>query len=658
LKRKIAAYLPAPVLSLARTARLARDRRNRLRHARGLSAIDPKRPVYVFFAPESGLVPHFVAICVIARTLSELGHQVLLVRCSGQYAHCVVMDMFGLSVDKTKAERRQACVHCQDHGLSMATDYGLPMVDLSDLVDEKMLADIKRTIATVPADAGEFEFDGIRIGALCGSDLALSLKTLDQLRATGEARRLLEAYLEGVLVSYRAVQSLTRRVNVARLLHFNEYGMLAGAVMAARRAGIPTMRMSQAVHRHIDRRKIVLLHEPLAIATYHKALDDWPRWRNLALSPDIVASCADSSLVRIGGNGFTVYSPKHAGATDRIYDQLRLDPKRRLLVAFTSSMDEYHSNVNLLKAFGLNLFPSDQPFRDQTEWLEALINHVERSAHLQLIVRIHPREGANAREKRDSEHLPLLRERFCHSYRHVRVIWPQDPTSSYDLSELAEVALTSWSNITLELARFGIPTLTAFKRYVPFPIDDVVRWAPTPSEYFHAIDEMLALPPDLDAIRYAFRWTNVYSLSMSLDFDDVIPTHDCGTLPPFQLSHSAKEAEAAIVHGHSVVAFNRKSLADQQSSTSLIRESEALRAQLRRFVWFLAFHQDRAEDFRLLFGAPGPADRYDMAVTPEGDFVVIRAGDTTLRRRSQTLRRLAQLGANAFAEAGTTAEIA
>ena len=100
-------------------------------------------------------------------------------------------------------------------------------------------------------------------------------------------------------------------------------------------------------------------------------------------------------------------------------------------------------------------FSDRQPFRDQIEWLEALIKKVELSRNLQLIVRIHPREGANRREAVVSSHLGLLKSRFSRSYNHVRFVWPGDEVSSYDLMELADVGPRSWSSTALEMARLG-----------------------------------------------------------------------------------------------------------------------------------------------------------------------------------------------------------
>ena len=111
-----------------------------------------------------------------------------------------------------------------------------------------------------------------------------------------------------------------------------------------------------------------------------------------------------------------------------------------------------------VEALGIVLPDRPQPFRDQIEWLTALVNYVEQGDELALVVRIHPREGVNKRESVASQHLTRLREAFGGTYANCRFIWPADPVSSYDLGEAADVVLTSWSTIGLEMARLGAPS--------------------------------------------------------------------------------------------------------------------------------------------------------------------------------------------------------
>jgi hypothetical protein len=613
---------------------------------RGLSAIDPKKPVYVFFAPEAGVTPHFAAHCIVARTLQELGQQVLMVRCDSYYRQCVVMDMFSLTTTKTPKQRKEVCDLCRAAEVRMRRPYGLPSADLGEFISTKTIEDIKQQCRSMPFDAGKFEVDGIRFGALCSSDLALSMKTLDQLRVTGEAREMLEAYVSGALTSYRAMQALFQKLNVARVIFFNEYGMLAGAALAAIKAGIPVTRITHPVHKNIDRQKINILHDPLTIITYHKSLDEWPRWRDLALSPKQVGMLVDNQLSRFGASGHTVYSARYSGAASDIFERLALAPERKTLVAYTSSVDEFNSNLNLMSSFGVDLFQKEQPFSDQMEWLDAVIGYVERSEHLQLVIRIHPREGKTSRDNNSSEHLKRLIEHFSGSYKHVRIIWPEDPTSSYDLSEIADVALSGWSNITMELARLGVPVLTAFYRYVPFPVPDVVAWEPTSAGYFRQLERMIGAPVTLDRIRYAFRWSYVYSLSMSVDFGDVVPAPDYHGLPPFKMAAAAGEVEAILVDGKSAIEINRQKIVAAQSIARASEETAALCQQIRRMIWFLATGEDRAEDYQLLCGDQVKSGSADLVIDIYGDFVELSTTVKTVRRRSQVLRRLGLLAAN------------
>ena len=140
------------------------------------------------------------------------------------------------------------------------------------------------------------------------------------------------------------------------------------------------------------------------------------------------------------------------------------------------------------------------------------------------IVRIHPREGANKRESVVSQHLSLLRAAFGGKYAHCRFVWPADAVSSYDLGEAADLVLTSWSTIGLEMARLGAPVLVAFNGAgAPLPRDDFYEWEPTPAEYFEKLRSLLDRPVSAEQIARAYRWYSLLTLGTTLDLADVIP---------------------------------------------------------------------------------------------------------------------------------------
>lgn len=540
------------------------------------------RPVQVFFAPEAGVSLHFITNCVAARTLAERGHDVLIVRCNQAYRHCVVMDMLNYPVDKTGEQRATACNFCRGNHERMTGAYGLPSIGIEELVDQATLDRIATLVADMPANAGELDVEGFRFGALCSSDIALNTKALDQMTATGVVRQRLEQYVFGALLSFYATKRLIASRPVARLTFFNEYGMLAGAALAAQQAGVPVTRLTVANHKDVDRSRIVMLHRPLGTMSSHEALDNWDRWRDLPLTPAKVADVGENFRARITGTGITLFSTGFAGRGAALREQLGLSPDRQVLVAYTSSLDELNANRNLMSAFGVDLFQKEQPFADQIAWLTALIGHVEASANLQLIVRVHPREAPNERGENQSAHLAKLEAAFGSKYRYVRMIWPHEKISSYDLADIAAVALPAWSNISLELAAMGVPVMVAFQRYVPFPVPDVVDWAADRDAYFRVLDEITRRPPSFDRMRRLYRWANRYSLAIAAHLDDLYPnSNDYTALPEWVSPQAARTIERVFVGGESIVDINRAELASATDATPAA-EAVALLAEIEQ----------------------------------------------------------------------------
>lgn len=603
----------------------------------------------VFFAPEAGVVPYYIAHCVVAKTLEQLGYRTLIVQCFDVYPRCVVMDGESLPFDMSAEQRRNACATCHRYSNDMAGAYGLNVVDLRELADEDVRRKVDALMADLPEDLSTFEIEGTRIGKICGAEAAVTFKTTDFTGSTPDVRQILIQYLKGALLSHFAMQRLIASGKVARVVHFNEYAIVLSAALLARKAGVPTTFMSMASIRGVDRRRIVFMNDLLAIVGHRSKLNDWSMWRDLHLTPAMVADVGDDCLFRISGNSVMVYSPVRTGSTDAVFEQLALSPDRKLLVAFTSSLDEVAANNQYLSALDCEPFSEVQPFRDQIEWLDALVGKVETSDDLQLVVRIHPREGANRREGTVSSHLGLLRSHFQKPFKHVRFVWPGDDVSSYDLMELADVGLSSWSSTALEMTRFGVPTAIAFDIHTPFPIDDVMRWSATPDGYFGLLQELLNQPGSLDRIRFAFRWTWLRTLGSSLDFGDVIPDPNCGVLPPFATPAVASDVKDVLVGGASAVDINYKRLAAAQHGQSARSEEDELLRQLRRAVWLMCTGEDRAVDYRLYYSdSPigSVPEGYDAVLARDGGFVELLAGDRRIRRRSRMVPRLATLAAS------------
>jgi hypothetical protein len=614
---------------------------------RGLSDFAAEnRRVLIFFAPEAGLVPHYMANCLVAKAMQERGHRVLLVRCVDIYPRCVVMDAVGLAQEHSDAQRRAVCTSCVQSSVESVRAYGLDVIDLRDVLDEEMRRSVDRLMAHLPEDLSTFEVDGIRFGKICGAEAAVTFKIADFTGATPAVRALLLRYLRGALLSYLAMHRLIGAMDVVRVIHFNHYAILFAAALAARSKNIPATNMSMASIRGVDRRRITFLTEAVPIESDRRRLEEWMDWRNLALPDKSIIEIADDCIYRMSSNSTMIYSPVRTGDVDELFSRLDLSPRRRLLVAFTSSLDEIGANNQFLEALGLEPPSTRQPFCDQIEWLEALINYVEGSKELQLVVRVHPREDINRRDKVASSHLEILRQRFLRPFKHVKFVWPADPVSSYDLMELADIGLVAWSGTGLEMARLGVPVLIAFDRHTPIPIGDVVSWSDNRKGYFGKLHEALQKSPSLNQIRFAYRWSNLRLLGGAVDMGDVIPDSQFLGLPPYEPPSAARAIEDILIRGRDPLEINREALIAGQTRSVKANEQEVLTQQLRRCIWFLCFGEDKTTDYRLYFTrsqtAVAPSD-YDAVLIADGEFIELHVGDRIIRRRSRMVQRLALL---------------
>jgi len=477
----------------------------------------------LFVAPEGGIGFHLETSLRVAHLLRIAGMRPTLSFCVASFPRCPVMDMHRVPPTGAAIKKAAVCVHCAATHVHMNRRYGLPIADVRDDSLRSLQAKARQLVQSHHGELLDFVHDGIAFGKAAAMDLVLATKRATLTNPPPEIRKRWEQYIESCLLSYLVFGRQLDDKPVRAVLHFNDYSLMLGARLAAEARGIPVYGLTHAAHLNNDDRRIVIRSE-IGPTDFYTALDAWPRGRSLPLPPADVDDIADDIVLRFRGAGTHTFSPQKTRTFASGLEAIGLDPRRRLIVAYTSSLDERIATRMTTVGAGRQPRAVREAFESHVSWLEQLSDHVARSPDLQLAVRVHPREGgggAAARSgkivARPSEHLGLLKAAFSKDRPHCRFFWPDDDVSSYDLMEIADVVTVSWSTIGLEAARVAVPTVAWVEGVGPLVDDVFCRIAGSPDEYFRLLREAMSSPPSIAVWALAMRFYHHVFLGGSLD---------------------------------------------------------------------------------------------------------------------------------------------
>ena len=609
----------------------------------------------LFFMPEAKYDPLYERALYLAKTLNELGHHVLVVRCFDLYSHCAVkVGQKNSKVNKQNGDDQ--CLQCADEANRLLGHYGLPSVDLRAFVTDEIKQELEVELDSLPVDLKDYQYQGVLWGQLAASEIALrkKLSNLDAVRA--EYPDLWRQHVRDNLMTYLAACQLIKQLDVAAWMQFCNYSIHGAAQCAASNAKVPIYHIDWPGHKDVDFQRYNIYREP-SLHAINDVRNSWPRWREAAISTARVDEISDDLVGRLKGGGVYSYSPAKTHGGFQLLKNLGLSDHKKTLVAYTSSLDEHLASKLKYTALQNKLADSEQPFDDQIQWLQSLMTYCKSHNDLQLIVRVHPREGRNHRDSVRSDHLKKLQDAFEAVDGNCRFIWPEEPTSSYDLAEVADIALTSWSTIGLELARLGIPVLSAFNRwYVPLPVDDFISWASTENAYYKTLELLLTQKGDLQRIARAFRWYNLINLETGLDFSDVVPAERSHRAIPFRMPKRAGALEKAIIQHTPLWKINWEDAEGlDRSAGAQEGESVSLRRHLRRMIHYIFTGADESLPRHLCVSHENVTSRFDpsdysyaddaskafLAIC--GNEVEYRIGQKTWKRFSSLVSRIAPL---------------
>jgi hypothetical protein len=549
------------------------------------------------FAPHAGIWEHAFPEALIAEALRASDIDVVYVTCGGGFSSiCVAMGARGVTHSSSRADKDAVCRDCQKNRDFLRTGFALAGYDF----DSVLTADDERWIEArireaKPATIAAFEVDGMRVGRAALYEYLIQKKK-SQLDLSDNDWLEFRPRLINALRSLVAAGKILDREKPDRVLAYNTlYSVNAMWRAAATKRGIPSYFLHAGVSLN-NRLQQMIVGRDSTLLWYTHLLEQWPAFRDVPCTADELAAVTDHFEQLFRGTSVFAYSAAKSTRSEDLRARFGVKPEQKMLVASMSSYDEYVAAA----AIGEMPVAHSALFPTQIEWVRALSEHLRGRPDLSLIIRVHPREFPNKREGAKSEHAMLLERELAALPANVKVNWPDDKLSIYDLAEHADVFLNAWSSAGREMTLLGIPVVVYAPELLLYPSD--LNYVGTSREsYFGAIDTALRDGWSFERMRMTYRWCalelvrSVVDISDGFDFSEDPPQllwqravkfalTRPGVRQRWDLARKPKRLRAQQRLGELIHSGRATLVEPPRTAASQTAETAALRAQITRLL--------------------------------------------------------------------------
>lgn len=556
-----------------------------------------------FFAPEAALHPHFHSCCYLGRLLKDDGFDVSIARCWNLFEKCIVKHSNRINYHTPNEKIFEICHSCAKNSITVQKTYNLNFLNLETYNTGETKNKIDNECYLIDAmirkkNLAKYSFQKIPFGTLCEYEIQLANKSLN---LNYENENLINDWvtlLKSAIKTHLILKNLFFVEQIKNLVYFNDYVINLSARFAMDANNGQSTMVTHAYNCGIDRSKIVFFKE----ISFKRIFNDCIQWKDCKSRPltkENIVQVADDAIARFCGKSVHTYSPPFESFQKNI-----ITNNKKTIVIFTSSPDE-SACFKVTSALKIDIPPQiftfGKSFKDcQKMWLTELQKYAEKNQDINFIVRIHPREGSNKREQGESEHLKILKACLKHPPSNFTIFWPENNVSSYTLGLCADLVLTSWSTIGIEMARLGIPVLTCTKGTAGFPVEKFICFEKNKHTYFKKIKKYLRQKYSFAKIRDAFRWWFFSYLSSSINISDVVPSFSFAELIEFKKTKQAENIKKSIFSKYEVRDQYYKAIKTNLKNKRK-NEHKALVSSIKRFILFFISGKDQRHQTKILF---------------------------------------------------------
>jgi len=457
----------------------------------------------LFFSPYAGIWPHAMPEALVAGALQRNGAKVVYAVCDGMYSEgCTVMSAYRLSANSSAAARERICRRCRKQRDMFVKQLNVSTVVIDKLLDSQSNAQIRSIMDKVTLENLEtFQYEGFPVGRYAIHETIIHHKLTSLSEMTADSLKDFHLKLKHVLMTYFVGRKLLEQLSPDRVVSYNTHISTNFALMKlAESKGIPTFGL-HAGGNMSDRFATLYVFRKDMVVLYQ----DWMRrfvegWNKLPTTAWGIRNATQHFLALATSRTVWVYSAPKSEKHIDVKAYFGIGPNQKVLMATLSSYDELYSSqmMGVMDTYPL-IFPT------QVNWMREVIAYVRQRKDLFLIIRVHPRELPNRRDSVHSKHAQMLAQELQDLPQNVRVNWPSDGISLYDLVPQVDVGLNGWSSTGKELSMLGVPVVIYTKDILFYP-STLNMLATDRNNYFECIERAIAEGWSFERVRQVYRW--------------------------------------------------------------------------------------------------------------------------------------------------------
>ena len=188
--------------------------------------------------------------------------------------------------------------------------------------------------------------------------------------------------LDSCLSIYIALKDYLREHNFTHVFAYGQYGINLAACLAAEHSSLRWNLLQHLPHNGVDRQRLFVQQQATTRSRYRNINSEWWDYRDNTFTATDLAESVGDVLARMSSRNPLVYSPTKSASSD-VLNELNISVNQKVIVAFTSNLDEQS-----LKTNDLVIPPSVPRHKPQSNTIRRNLNGWRNSKISQLSIPI------------------------------------------------------------------------------------------------------------------------------------------------------------------------------------------------------------------------------------------------------------------------------